>query len=423
MSMATPTVSRPARRREWWARPGVVLPVVGALVLLVALLTPQPSFGRIGDPRLSSHLAGSLGARALSETAARFGFAVVARDRTPVPDTTAPPGTSIHAVLAPPLPMTPADAHVYLERVRAGDGLLFTFDGRTPLGDSLGIWRTPGGVLRIPAADSAGCGTRRELIPPLWPDGRVHLYGVSWVRGAPPGRVVFASVGGVAGRPDEAATDAAVGFPLGRGRVVALADPDLLRNDVIRRCAWGTDVAAMRMLEWLRAGGAVPRTTLDFDEFHHGFGSAPSARGVVAGFLVSHPVGRGVLQLALAGLVLLLALAPRALPPQDVERVERRDPLEQVDALAHAYEQVGASRTIAVRLLRGVRRRVEGSASSHRARSDADFLADARAADPALRPDVALVERALRESLDTRELAGLGPALHRIEHSLTITRA
>jgi hypothetical protein len=398
-----------------------VLPVVGAIALVVALLTPQPSVGRLGDPRLSSHLAGSLNARALYETAARFGFRVVQRDDSGTPDSSIAPGQSIHAVLAPAIAMTPADAHAYLERVRAGDALLFTFDGRTPLGDSLGVWRTAGGVMHAPAADTLGCKPRRDLIPPLWPDARVHLYGIRWVRGAPAERTTFATVSGVAG--ERGSVDAAAGFPLGRGRVVVLADPDLLRNDVVRRCAWGADVAAVRMLEWLRAGGPVPRTTLEFDEYHHGFGNRPSMTGLVGRFLVEHPVGRGVLQLALAGLVLLLAAAPRALPPQDVERIERRDPLEQVDALAHAYEQVGASRTVALRLLRGVRRRVEGNVSAHRVHSDADFLTDARAADPALQPDVALVERALREPLEARDFAGLGPALQRIEHSLTTTRA
>ena len=51
---------------DWWTRPRAVLPLVGLLVVLLALLTPQPSLGRIGDPRLSTHLAGSLGARAFA---------------------------------------------------------------------------------------------------------------------------------------------------------------------------------------------------------------------------------------------------------------------------------------------------------------------------------------------------------------------
>jgi hypothetical protein len=46
------TPSPPPRTGEWWARPRVVLPIVGALVVLVALLTPQPDSSRAGDPRL-----------------------------------------------------------------------------------------------------------------------------------------------------------------------------------------------------------------------------------------------------------------------------------------------------------------------------------------------------------------------------------
>jgi hypothetical protein len=121
--------------------------------------------------------------------------------------------------------------------------------------------------------------------------------------------------------------------------------------------------------------------------------------------------------IAIAGLVLLAASAPRALPPTDAERVERRDPLEQVDALAHAYEQVGATRTIAARLLRGVRVRAEAGSAAARARSDAHFLDSAAAADPALRDDVALIGRALRETVAARDLPEVGAALRRLEDS------
>src|SRR4051794_40680015 len=111
----------PPRQRDWWARPKVVLPFVGAIALVVALLTPESTVGRIGDSRLSSHLTGSLGAAALAQTAERFGFTVVARDTAPVPEARAATGVTIHAVLAPPVGVTPAEAHAYLERVRAGD--------------------------------------------------------------------------------------------------------------------------------------------------------------------------------------------------------------------------------------------------------------------------------------------------------------
>jgi hypothetical protein len=203
--------------------------------------------------------------------------------------------------------------------------------------------------------------------------------------------------------------------------VIALTDPDLLRNDVLRRCAWGADAIAMRMLEWLRAGGPAPRTALAFDEYHQGFGRRPTMYALVADFLVDHPVGRALLVLVAAGLVLLLAAAPRPLPPRDRETIERRDPLEQVDALAHAYEQVQASRTVAARLLRGVRARLGESTSRHL--SDDAFLAAARDAVPERAADVELIRNALRERITSRDLPEVGAALRRLEDSLTTTNA
>ena len=417
--MSEPTPA-PTRAPDWWTRPRVVLPIVGVFVILLALLTPQPSLGRMGDPRLTSHLAGSLNARLLAETAERFGFEVIRRDSLGAPTADTPRGGTIHAVLAPPMPITGPDAHAYLEAVRAGDAMLLVFDGRNALSDSLGLWRTEGGTLYRMPDDSSDC-RRLDPTPPLWPDGKVHLYGIRWVRGAPPDHVVLAALESTSRRG--VAGEAAAGFALGRGRVVVIPDPDFLRNDVLRRCEWGADVLAMRMLEWLRAGGDQPRTTLAFDEYHQGYARASSAMRTTAHFLVTHPVGRTLLMVVVAALVLLAASAPRALPPRDAERVERRDPLEQVDALAHAYEQVGATRTIVARLLRGVRSRAEGGSPASRARSDAQFLDGAAAADPALRSDVALIGRALRETVAARDLPEVGAALRRLEDSLMTTRA
>lgn len=420
MSEPTPAPERP---RDWWTRPKVVLPLVGAIALLVALLTPEPSLGRIGDARLSSHLSGSLGAAALAQTAARFGFRVVARDTSPVPDAGVA-GRTIHAVLAPPVPVTASEAHQYLERVRGGDGLLFVYGSRDALSDSLGVTATRGGaILHVAAADSAGCASRVELIAPLWPDGHAHLYGILWRRGQPEGKVTFALRADPASPTASRFADAAAGIPYGRGRVVVVADPDLLRNDVLRHCAWGADVAAMRMLEWLRAGGEQPRTVLAFDEYHQGYGHPPSLTALVGGFLAGHPVGRAILALIAAGVVLLLAVGPRAIPPVERETVERRDPLEQVDALAHAYEQVGATRTATARLLRQLRHRVEGPAGADRTRPDDAFLADTGRAVPALVAEVALLRRALREPLAERDLPAVAAALQRIEASLLTTHA
>ena len=414
----------PDRPRDWWTRPKVVLPLVGAIAVIVALLTPEPTIGRIGDSRLSSHLTGSLGAGALARVAERFGFTVIARDTAAVPDSTTTPGRTIHAVLAPPLEMLPWEAHQYMQRVRAGDALLFVLDGRSPLADSLHVRTTSGGgLLEASPADTAGCRPSHSFVPPLWPDGKVHVYGLLWTHGAPPPREIFARRTGTLTGGATAWAEAAAGITLGRGRVAVVADPDLLRNDVLARCSWGADVIAVRMLEWLRAGGEEPRTVLVFDEYHQGYSSRETLAGVVWSFLVGHPVGRALLALMIAGLVLLMANGPRAIPPRDREMVERRDPLEQVDALAHAYEQVQATRTATARLLRVLRHRVEGIGALHRSRSDEAFLADTARALPERAADVALIERALREPLTSRELPDVAAALRRLEDSLLTTHA
>ena len=415
--MNTPLSAEPSR--EWWTRPSVVLPVVATIIVIVALLSPQAATGRFGDPRLSSHLAGSLGARVLADLSARLGWTVERRDTLPAP--LAATGRTIHAVLAPIAPVTATEAHKYLDAVRAGDALLIALDNRSPLTDSLRVTHfTRGGYLPKPALSPGECGRNTEQMPPLWADGRVHLWGVRWMRGAPSDQRVFATL-----EADEAPHvvppgPAAVGFSFGRGRIVVVGDPDLLRNDVLRYCRWGADVIAVRILEYLRAGGESPRTTLAFDEFHQGFGTRATITSVAAAFLFAHPVGRALLVAALAALVLMLAVAVRPIAPRDVERIERRDPLEQMDALAHAYEQVHATRTITARLVRGMRRRVErGSVRPH---DDATFLNDATMRAPALADDVALVRRGLDHTVPDRDLTEIGAALRRIEHTLTTSR-
>lgn len=402
-------------RSDWWARPRVVLPVIGALVILVAVLTPQATDARAGDQRLSTHLSGALGAKLLYETAGRLGWTVAQREDRPVPRGAT--GTTIHAVLAPPIALSPEEAHDYLDAVRAGDALLLVLDAHDPLADSLGVSHSGGGgALDVVRTDTVGCPRASRLVPPLWPNGHPTLWSLRWSGRAAQARIVFATTHAQFGAQGG---DAAAGFSLGRGRVAVVSDPDLLRNDVLRRCDWGTDVRAVRILEWLRDGGTVPRTTLVFDEYHQGYGRHASLMGTTRRFLVGHPVGRTIIQLVLASLVLLLAVAPRALPPVDVLRIERRDPLEQIDALAHAYEQVRATRTLAARLVHGVRSRAERGWSAARARPDDEFLADAERRFPALAPDVALVRRALAGPVPDRSLPELGAALQRIEHFLT----
>ncbi len=408
----------------WWAKPSWVLPVIGTIVVLVALLTPQPSEGRLGDQRLSISLSGPSNARVLAELSKRMGWTVV-NDTTP--DIVAGSGKSIHAVLAPPIPTTASEAHTYLDAVRGGDALLLVLNARDALSDSLGVAHSPGGRMPPSVADTSGCERTVDFAPPRWSDGRMNLYSLRWLRGKPADAIQFGTL--VLDRNDSlphAATpslpaETAAGFSFGKGRVLVVSDPDLLRNDVIRRCQWAADVVNVRMLEWLRAGGSVPRTTIVFDEYHQGFGRRAGLSDVVFPFLFEHPVGRAVMAVVLAGLILLWALGPRPIVPPEDERIERRDPLEQVDALSHAYEQVRATRTIVARLVRGVRWRVQRAWPSLRASTDADFLGDAARRYPALAGDVAVIRRALDAPVNEKDLREIGAALHRVEDTLTKT--
>jgi hypothetical protein len=203
--------------------------------------------------------------------------------------------------------------------------------------------------------------------------------------------------------------------------VAVIADPDLLRNDVMRVCRWGADVAAVRVLEYVSVDGpGGRRDRLVFDEYHQGFGDQPGTMRGIFRYLGRTASGHLVLQLAGAGLVLLLAIGPRLLTPRPTERIERRSPLEHVDALARAYRMVGASRTATSRLLHGVRRRVEHALGLHAAASGDDaFLAWAESRAPSRATDIGLIRRALAQRVSRRDLEAVGAALTRLEAVLT----
>jgi hypothetical protein len=388
-------------------------------------------------------------------------------------------------VLDPPDPLSAIETRRVLESVRAGAALLYVMTSRGPMEDSLHVKRTffggiyeptEAGTADVPdtsrtsaaapapdvldtaadvqdttVADSASADEEEEEpgpsdcgkndptggALPLWADRAVHLWQLQWTRPAPARVVTFARAGmNPQGRDTllRQSWPTAVGFPLGRGRVVVIADADLLRNDALRVCQWGLDVVAVRMLEYLRDGGKSPRKRLVFDEYHQGFGAHPGTIRAIATYLVHVPSGHVLVQAFLAGLVLLLALGPRGLPPRDPERVERRSPLEHVTALAQAYANVSATRTATQRLLHGVRRRVEhgalgpasvrsgGDGRGRAADDDEGFLQAAVREDATLASYVELVRRALATPVSRRELEEVGAALGRIEASLLSLR-
>jgi hypothetical protein len=437
-----------------WLSPKVVFPVLAALVLIVALLSPAGG-ERSGDPRLTTRSPAAQGARGLYELAARLGWRPERRDvsllaRDPRTGGVPLDSAAVYALLDPPNDVTAAEAGALLAEVRRGAGLLVVLRRGSTLADSLGVRPSRGGAPQIvdSAADSLdGCPPRERFGFINWPDQRVYSYWlVPRAPLLPADSVVFASVliarsearaeKGDSARAADGRNDrqvamrqpAALGFRLGAGRVVAVADPDWLRNDVLRVCRWNAAVQAVRMLEYL--SGGAPRARLVFDEYHQGFGRQPSTVRAIGRALTGDPRGRAMLQALAAALVLLAALGARPLAPRPRARLERRSPLEHVGALSRAYAQVGATRLATRRLVRGIRRRhgawgtfgggarAAGGAGGGAGESDDVFLAAVADRFPAVASDVALLRDAARTPRTPAAFLDVGRAAERVEEAL-----
>ncbi|MEO7522055.1 MAG: DUF4350 domain-containing protein [Gemmatimonas sp.] len=407
-------------RTRWYARPGVVLPVLGAIVLVTALLARDPVSGRNGDPRLSAYSAAPLGARLLYELADRLGWDVRRVRTASVP---------VHAdetlaVLDPTIALRASEVHGILNGVRAGGALLLAMgSGTRAFSDSLHIAvDQTGGVVDTRVGETSACEqTRRERFTRagLW-FGDASLFGLkgSALNGQGVRTFVYARGAGTlrAGGSAAAPRPAMIGMPFGAGRVVVASDPDVFRNDALRDCSYGLDVPVVRALEYLRDGGAVRRVSIVFDEYHLGRGARAGTMGAVQTFLRDTRWGHALLQVCAAGLLLLLAAAHRVLPPRDDPRIERRSPLEHVDALARAYSNTDASRTATLRLVRGLRRRVDrGTLRARAGDRDEAFLDRVAESIPARGADVALVRRALTHAVSHAEFREVGSAVQRIE--------
>ncbi len=393
----------PSSRR---LRPAIILAALAALAIVVALFTPESVDNTGGD--LSSYSAGPGGAKITFELARRLGWEV---DRRTSPVAASIDSTTTYAIVGPRGTIGAQEAHRILANVRAGGGLVVAVDSRNAITDSLGIglrrsepWFTPNADPECRQVTAQAAFT----LPPV-------VQEIVWRRPAP-GTVT-----------DLAATDArfgarlavAVGVRLGRGRVAVVGGPDLFRNDVLRNCPLGADVVVVRALEYVRAGVATPR--LVFDEYHHGFGTHPGSMRAVTRYLIRTASGRFLLQALIAGLVLLLAKAPRPIVPREAPRIARRSPLEHADALGRAYADVRATRTATAHLVAGLRRRAGRIVGVGAGAPDEAFLDAVARRHPDLRPAAEVLGRALRESVEPRDLPPVGDAIRDIEQHLTAT--
>lgn len=407
--MTAPAV--PGREGPWYGRPRVMVPLILGVLLALALLTPDKANTDMGSDVLTTRETTPLAAGLARELPAALGWRVGENTSSGVPA-----GTDvIHAVLAPDTPMRGKEVHELLERVRAGAGLLVVINRESGLlADSLRLQVGQPGTL-VPLDDlAAHCAP--ATVPALPWLRQQPRYAAVRFRGPPPVAVDTL----LAAETDQGRRPLYAGFALGAGRVVAAADADLLRTDQLRQCDPGLGPPYVRVLEYLRDSTAGPRRTrLLFDEYHQGHGAQPGTIRAVATYLGETASGHVVAQLALAGLLLVLARMPRLVPPPPDVTDERRSPIEHVDALARAYLQVGATRTAAQRLVRGLRRRTErAGARGATSLDDAAWLARVATRHPPLAPRVALVGAALERGHPARTFTEVGEAIAAIETTL-----
>jgi hypothetical protein len=394
--------------------PRVILPILVAILVFAALVTPAA----VGDKaaHLTTYSVEARGARGFQETLERLGYRT-SRMEHAFGDTMRVDVT--WAVMAPVIRMSEREIGRLLGAVRAGANLLYVSGSPGPLFDSLQLSERPGfasevdssagvfsaiaelppGCRRPPVDLPSGLGT----LPQSFSTARAELQDTITFVGA-------TSTGRASARP----VKVAFGMRLGNGRVVVVSQPNMFRNDVIRRCDRREGVVAVRIMEWL--GEPKDREVL-FDEWHHGYGEREEMMDVVRRAVISSPAGRAMLQLVAASLVLLMVAGVRPIPPRPRETIERRSPFEHVGALARAYENVKATRRATRLLVRGLRRRHD--AAAWRIGSDQDYLNAVKMSHPRLAPQVDLLLRALQQPPSPAEFIEVGKAVEHIERALT----
>ena len=324
---------------------GLVVLLLFVIILLAALagITADPDDR--DDPRASTWVRSGGGAAALYWTLQDLG--IQTRRRTS-PFLDADSLRGVVAIISPVVPVSEDEAGAVAEWIRGGGTLLYVphpYETKSALLDTLGIRADWLRGVQVWSADTRDARPR----PHRWTEG------VATVKGF---QRILRDTADVLRRADADTLLVVEGqlagltWRMGRGRVVAFSDPGPLRNSQLKESGAATLFARV-------AADAARGDTLWFDEYHQGFDGGGS--GMVSG-MARHAwrtLPRGLLlQLLVAGALLLWAAGRRFGAPLQPEPVRRRSPLEHVEALAGAYRQAGARRTARRLLLAGLARRL-----------------------------------------------------------------
>jgi hypothetical protein len=432
-------------RLERWLRPRYVFPALFLLLVLAVVFAPDTGDQGTQSLHLTTYGSDPWGAKGFYDVLGRLGITVQQRItplRAPLDS------DAVYAVLLPPLELTSRETGALLGAVRRGAGLIVFPRQGTPLADSLGVERSDyfnGAIHAIDdtlfgrvRADRGGYGgfgdadtTRSKSDSAAMNDSAFRAAIRSLTEG--PGenarsfhyylqptvmsdsdstRVFPAGMETLLSARRSYTHPVVMGRRLGRGRVLLVADGNFLRNGVLRRGDGA--VLAVRLLEWVDPSVAEP---VVFDEYHQGYGEHPSLLRTVMRGLAGTAPGRVTLQVAIAALVLLFALAVRPIAPVARTVIERRSPLEHVGALSRVYESKGATRLAARRLVRGLRRRHPLGAAG--TLDDDGYLAMLKTRAAGIDADVDLLRRATHDPLPAGEFVRAGAAIDHIERTLT----
>jgi len=327
---------------------------LGALVVLVALgaaLGQRENRPEQHDPRASSYLPGPRGTRGLADGLGRLGVRVERFRRSPRQlNPTGDSARTVLAVLDPLAGFTSSETREILawqESPGGGDLLLagpgsagimrcFGFQPDARESDSVRV-RTPGAWPRLSAVLAASRDTVTD-------SSRVSDTGL-WSCAVPP----FARIDTLL----NSSTGRVLALRLVRSdmdrQVLLVADATLFRNRALRETAAGP--WALELL-----AGTYRRVI--FEEAHQGFGAGGSLADATLAWSFRSPWGWIAWQLALVGVLMLLAGAVRFGPIRSVVQRRRRSPLEHVRALATALAAARGHDVAIAAVVQGLHRRL-----------------------------------------------------------------
>lgn len=325
-------------RRDTW----LVVLLLAIVVLLSALAGREAAGDDSGDPRASTFVRAEGGLAALYWTLQELEIPVERRT-DPLLHADSLRGTL--AVVAPLHALSAEEASIVVEHVRRGGTLLFVaggYDYGGPMYDTLGLRPVLLPGVRPLLGEDRAASPR----PHRWTAGVERVDGFRRGFGAKSAALERSSAETLL------AVDSipvALTWPLGRGRVIAMADARPLTNGRLKASG-----AALLLARALAAAG----DTVFFDEYHQGFSGDGSLLGGTWTMVRRFASGPMAMQLLAAAALLLSAGGRRFGAPLQPPPARRRSPLEHVEALAGAYRQAGARRTARRLLLAGMARRL-----------------------------------------------------------------